>query len=91
MNNEEKAEILKSTEKLWNERNRLADLEKENAELKAQVEELKNMASKQVDAILKLYDQIEGMKNFYNCAHSSRALCPNEHKCKGCKDWKIAE
>ena len=35
--------------------------------------------------------QIEKMKNFYNCSHSSRALCPNEHKCNGCKDWELAE
>lgn len=40
----------------------IENLEKENTELKAQITELKNMASKQVDAILKLYDQIEKMK-----------------------------
>lgn len=34
MTKEEKVKILKSTEKLWNERNRLKELEKENAELK---------------------------------------------------------
>ena len=39
---EEKAEILKSTEKLWNERNRLKELEKENAELKAKLDGIRN-------------------------------------------------
>ena len=34
MTNKEKAEILKSTEKLWNERNRLKELVKENVQLK---------------------------------------------------------
>lgn len=41
--------------------------------------------------IKKCLKQIEEMKNFYNCSHSSRALCPNEHKCNGCKDWELAE
>ena len=36
-------------------------------------------------------EQVEKMKNFYNCAHSNRALCPNEHNCKGCKDWELTE
>lgn len=40
----------------------------------------------------KAVDEVnEKMKNFYNCKNSSRALCPNEHKCKGCEDWELAE
>lgn len=40
----------------------------------------------------KAVDEVnEKMKNFYNCSHSSRALCPNEYKCNGCKDWELAE
>lgn len=77
-------------------------LEKENAELKEEVihiegklnacgsmytQAIKNYKTK----IKKLEEQIENMKNFYNCSHSSRALCPNEHKCNGCKDWELAE
>lgn len=47
---------------------------------------------KRLNAIIREKDeQIEKMKNFYNCSHSSRALCPNEYKCNGCKDWGLAE
>lgn len=64
---------------------------KENAELKKDKEWLDNTNNEQTEVILKLNEQIEKMKNFYNCSHSSRALCPNEHKCNGCKDWELAE
>lgn len=51
----------------------------------------KETVKRHMKTIEELEEQIEKMKNFYNCAHSSRALCPNEHNCKGCKDWGLAE
>lgn len=49
MIDEEKAKILKSTEKLWNERNRLKELEKENAELKENHESDKQAIKLMID------------------------------------------
>ena len=83
----------------------IARLGKENAELKEQIEQLSQRILEQQKTIGSLTDTIdelkahckavdevnEKMKNFYNCSHSNRALCPNEHNCKGCKDWELAE
>lgn len=61
------------------------------AELKEQLEELQLNLRSRNDLVEELTMQNEKMKNFYNCSHSSRALCPNEHKCNGCKEWEMSE
>lgn len=78
-----------------------AKLKKENMKLRERLnsvnksnDEYEMMYRKSIDEHnenIQLKAQIENMKNFYNCSHSSRALCPNEHKCNGCKDWELAE
>lgn len=99
MTYEEKVVILKSTEKLWNERNRLKELEKENAELKAQIEELQLNLRSRKDLVEELTMQIEKMKNVGNCKHAMQ--CPDwvEHKikddgikpCLNCIKWELEE
>lgn len=73
----------------------LLELAEENAKLKKHIKEVENDSTNceiwSYETINKLKAQIEKMKNFYNCAHSNRALCPNKHNCKGCKDWELAE
>lgn len=89
---EKEIEQLKAYESHWDEIEEDAKIiAEENAELKKDKEWLDNTNNEQTEVILKLNEQIEKMKNFYNCSHSSRALCPNEHKCNGCKDWELAE
>lgn len=90
---------LKAYESHWEEIEEDAKvIAKENAELKEQIEiqyaENQTLGNNNFELLKKLgtyNEQVEKMKNFYNCAHSNRALCPNEHNCKGCKDWELVE
>ena len=59
---------------IYEKETRLSRMEKENVELKKDKEWLDNTNNEQTEVILKLQAQIEKMKNFYNCSHSSRAL-----------------
>lgn len=106
MIDEEKKEILKSTEKLWNERNRLKELEKENERLKgidaieinglrfnSPFEMIKWIGNAQFE-IKELKAQIEELKTCWNCKKEFTEDCET---CKrglygGGKDnWEVIE
>lgn len=86
MNNEEKAEILKSTEKLWNERNRLKELEKENAELKEKIEDFRKfvetLSENHENEIEQYKARIEKMKSFIHSEIDFCVYCPLTNECK---------
>ena len=77
----------------------ISELEKENAELKAQIEELQLNLRSRKDLVEELTMQIEKMKNVGNCKHAMQ--CPDwvEHKikddgikpCLNCIKWELEE
>lgn len=74
-------------------------LQKENEQLKKDKEWLENTDNEQTNLILKLYEQIEKMKNVGNCKKAMTCAEWNEKQtmlscmkfCKDCKEWELAE
>lgn len=99
MTDEEIIKIMEKTNNLWNDRKRLEQLEKENAELKAKLNgalDICNIPEFRISDLEKeneqLKQQIEKMKSCINCKYDYL----NDDECYGCrlgnklKNWEFA-
>lgn len=71
----------------------VAELIKENAELKKDKEYLDKINNEQTEVILHLNEQIEKMKRCKNCKYSQYISCPILHakQCSNYSKWELAE
>ena len=99
-------EIAKKNAELIDKNNNLAKvsevrlanwqrLEKENEQLKKDKEYFDKVNNEQTEVILKLNEQIEKMKNCFNCARRKSGDCVwlenKNQECKNLNKWELAE
>ena len=73
---------------VWITIEEIEQLEKENAELKEQIEQLSNDNHVLKTSFIIQQEQIDKMKNKLNCSKYHYCLC-KDIVCKDCKDWKM--
>lgn len=68
----------------------IAEIKKENEELKKDKEYLDNINNEQTEIILQLNEKIEKMKNCFNCKFDKNGIgkCSN---CDNFENWELAE